>query len=809
MRFRYAIRSLVRDPAFIFVAIVVLSLGIAANTSAFAVIDQVILDPLPYRDISRLVMVWESNPLLGEPAGSRVPAAWTNLAQWQLQSHSFERIEAFEQVNFNLTGLKVPEHVTGAHATSGYFQMLGVEPSHGRTFTAKDAQPGADPVVVVTEAFSRAHYASDDPIGKKLLLNGIPYVIVGVLPKNFHLPLFFQGSFEIKPVVFTPLPLPTANDASTKTRQLFVSARLKSNVAITQARLEMTAIANQLAKVDPQLNAGYGINIIPLTVENADPDLASALYLLWLSAFVVLLLGCANLAGLTTVRSMNRQRDLAIMKSLGASPVELVSIVLIETSLLAFVSALLAILFSYAGIGAVRALQPSDLLGADRLSIDARSLWFAGLSFLFCILMFGILPSWFATRPLLGGGPLSISRSKSTRSGEIARRMLVCAEVAIALFVAISATLLVRSFRQILKVDPGFRPQHVFTAKLAIGPPQYSEAGARRRFCDALLLQIRQIPTVHSASLVDNLPLDSIRYTYFEIEGRPASEPSKLPSADYANVSSGFFETLGTPLLRGRLFTDEDMQEHAEKVVILNQSLANKLWPNQDPIASHIRYVTPSGKAGPWRRVVGIVRDFHQYNIETPPRPEMFWPSDEYSGMTLVVKSTADSYTISQRVQEAVSHIDKEEPVSEPQTLQGLVDQSIAQRRFNAYLLSGFAVLSVILALVGIYGLISYIVSSRSREIAIRLALGARPGHVLRLLLLTILPFAVVGIVLGMALSVSLTKVTASLLFGISALDPVTFILLPAAMSLVIVLACLHPAKRALRIDPNHVLRQE
>src|SRR6185437_15070070 len=319
---------------------------------------------------------------------------------------------------------------------------LGVEPSHGRTFTAKDARPGADPVVVVTEAFSRGHYASDDPIGKKLLLNGIPHVIVGVLPKNFHLPLFFQGSFEIKPVVFTPLSAPTANDASTKTRQLFVSARLKSNVAITQARLEMTAIANQLAKVDPQLNAGYGINIIPLTVENADPDLASALYLLWLSAFVVLLLGCANLAGLTTVRSMNRQRDLAIMKSLGASPVELVSIVLIETSLLAFVSALLAILFSYAGIGAVRALQPSDLLGADRLSIDARSLWFAGLSFLFCILMFGILPSWFATRPLLGGAPLSISRSKSTRSGEIARRTLVCAEVAIALFVAISATLL-------------------------------------------------------------------------------------------------------------------------------------------------------------------------------------------------------------------------------------------------------------------------------------------------------------------------------------------------------------------------------
>src|SRR6185437_5595314 len=402
MRFRYAIRSLVRDPAFIFVAIVVLSLGIAANTTAFAVIDQVILDPLPYRDVSRLVMVWESNPLLGEPAGSRVPAAWTNFAQWQLQSHSFERIEAFEHVDFNLTGLKVPEHVTGARATSGYFQMLGVEPSHGRTFSATDAQPGADPVVIVTEAFSQGHYGPDDPIGRKLLLNGMPHTIIGVLPKNFHLPLFFQGSFEIKPVVFTPLPVPMANDPSTKTRQMFVSARLKSDVSLNQARLEMTAIANRLATVDPQLNAGYGINIVPLIIENADPDLARALYLLWLAAFVVLLLGCANLAGLTTVRSMNRQRDLAIMKSLGALRTELVSIVLIETCLLAFVSALLAILCSYAGIGAVRALQPSELLGAEHLSIDARSLWFAGLSFLVCILLFGILPSWFANRPSRG-----------------------------------------------------------------------------------------------------------------------------------------------------------------------------------------------------------------------------------------------------------------------------------------------------------------------------------------------------------------------------------------------------------------------
>jgi putative ABC transport system permease protein len=503
MRFRYAIRSLVRDPVFVFVAILVLSLGIAANTTVFAVIDQVIFDPLPYRDVSSLVMVWEANPLLGEPAGSRVPAAWTNFEQWQLQGHSFQRIEAFEQADYNITGLKLPEHIIGARATRGYFQMLGVDASRGRTFIAKDVQTGADPVVVVTEAFSRGHYGSDDPTGRKLLLNGVPHTIIGVLPKNFHLPLLFQGSFEIKPVIFVPLPLPTVNDASVKTRQLFVSARLKSNVSINQARLEMTAIASRLAKMDPQLNAGYGINVVPLQIENADPDLARALYLLWLAAFIVLLLGCANLAGLTSVRSMNRRRDLAIMKSLGASRIDLVSIVVIETCLLAFIAAVLAVLCSYAGIGGVRTLHPSDLLGADRLSVDAPSIWFAGLSFLFCILVFGVLPAWFTTRSLLGGAPLALSRSKFTRSGEFARRTLVCGEVAIALFVAISATLLIRSFWQLLKVDPGFRPQHVFTAKIAIGPPQYSDSDARRRFCNELLLQLRQMPTVQSASLVD------------------------------------------------------------------------------------------------------------------------------------------------------------------------------------------------------------------------------------------------------------------------------------------------------------------
>ncbi len=809
MRIRYSLRSLLRDPAFALIVILVLSLGIAVNTTIFSLIDQLVFNPLPYKDPSRLVMLWESNPSIGEPAGSRVPAAWSNFAEWRNQSQSFEAIEAFEVAGYNLTGLGTPEHLTAARATGGYFQMLGTNAERGRTLTSKDSQPGADATAVITSAFEKAHFASEEALGSKLLLNGIPYTIVGVLPRGFHLPMFFQGAYEYKPDVWVAMPAATSALDLSKFRRLFVTARLKDNTSLAQARAEMITVGKRLEQIDPELNKGYSVNLVSLRIENADPDFERALYILWAAAFVVLLLGCANLASLMLVRAMNKQKSLAIMRALGAPKSALIANILTEGALLVVVACTFAVLGSYAGVDWVRAAKPGDLAGAERLNLSMAGLFFAVGAFILCALIFALLPAWLSTRQPLNALLRRSANSEAGSVGTTIRRVLVCGEVAIAVVLAIGATLLARSFRQLLDVDPGFRAKNVLTARIVLGPPHYTGTDARQHFCERLLDRVRQIPLVESASLVDNFPLYSIHYTSFEIEGRPVSLPSALPTADFANTTSEFFQTMGTPLRRGRLFTPEDMQDNAEKVVIVNESLAKKLWPNLDAVGSHIRSIIPHREAESWRRVIGVVGDFRQFNIDAPPRPEMFWPARQYREMTLVVRTAGDPRTASQALRSAVAEIDKEQPLSDVQTLQQMVDHSIAQRRFNTYVLSGFAGLSIILALVGVYGLISYIISSRTREISIRLSLGAQRMHVLWAVLAPIVPFAAIGIFLGLLLSFLLRKLVVSLLFGISPLDPITYVTLPAMIAMLILCTCLRPGWKAAHIDPIKTLRQE
>src|SRR5581483_8274466 len=450
MGIRYSLRSLARDPAFAGVVILVLSLGIAINTTIFSVIDQFVLNPLPYKDPSHLLMIWESNPSLGEPAGSRVPAAWSNLAEWRKQSQSFQAIEAFEAAGYNLTGQGDPEHVTAARATGGYFQMLGTNAERGRTFTPADSQPGAGAVALITNAFGEAHFAGKDALGQKLILDGTPYNIVGVLPKKFHLPLLLRGAYEYKPEVWVPLPEMITADAS-KYRRLFVSARLKHDTSLTLARAEMIAIAKRLQQVDPELNENYSTNLVPLETENANPDFERSLYLLWAAGLGVLLLGCANLAGLMSVRSMNKQKDLAIMKALGAPKSALIANVLTEGILLAAVAFLLAVLTSYAGVSWIGEVKPGDLAGAERLGLNISALVFAGCTFIFCITVFALLPAWFSTRrPLNAALKAGISAGRGI--GVIIRRALLCGEIAIALVLAIGAMLLVRSLQKLLDV---------------------------------------------------------------------------------------------------------------------------------------------------------------------------------------------------------------------------------------------------------------------------------------------------------------------------------------------------------------------
>lgn len=805
---RYLFRSIARDPAFACIVVLVLSAGIAVNTTVFSAIDQLVFNPLPYKNPSRLVMVWESNPSLGEPAGSRVPAAWSNFTEWRKQSQSFQAIEAFERVGYNLTGVDLPEHLTAARATGGYFQMLGTKAERGRTLTPADSRPGADAVAVVTSAFERSHFADGGALGHKLLLDGAPYTIVGVLPGNFRLPLFYKGAYQYKPVVWVARPAITDAEAS-KFRRLFVSARLKDNASLAEARTEMATIARRLEQIDPELNRGYGINLVPLKIENADPDFERALYILWAGAFVVLLLGCANLASLMLVRAMRKQTDLAIMKALGAPNSALIANILMEGTILVLVASALAILGSYAGMAWIRAAKPGDLAAAEQLSLTPVDFLFAGCAFFFCALIFGFLPAWLNTRQPLNAVLRGSADAAAAGVGATIRRALVCGEVAIALALAIAALLLVRSFQQLLHVDPGFRVQNVLTARITLPQSRYPDPNNRALFCEQLLDRVRQLPLVQSASLVDNFPLYSIHYTFFEIEGRPLARPENPLTADYANVTADFFQAMGTPLRRGRLFTPEDMEENAEKVVILNESLAHKFWPNEDPIGSHIRTTVPYQTPGPWRRVVGIVADFRQFNIDTPPRPEMFWPTRGYSEMTLAMRTYGQSTALIPSLRQTISTTDKELPLSDVQTLRQMVDHSIAQRRFNTFLLSIFAGLGILLAVVGVYSLISYIVSSQTRNIGIRSALGARPQHILAALIFQIVPFAAAGLFLGLILSFITRKLIANLLFGVSVLDPMAYLSSPVILMVLILLACLRPVWRASRLEPAQILRRE
>ncbi len=806
----HSVRTLAREPVFSLVVVLVLGLGIAANTTIFTVIDRVLLSSLPFRDPARVVVLWESNPNQPQPAGSHIPAARDNFNSWQREARSFEAMEAYQRATYNLTGLHDPERLDVARSTAGFFFLLGVQARLGRTFLPGDEAPGGNHVVLLSHTFFTNHFQGADPLGRTLLLNGVPYTIIGVLPQQFHLSNIFQGLFEYKPDLWIPLPPISATDSplASKGRGLVVYARLANKVSIAQAEAEMKALAERRAQDDPTLNAGYSVNVFSLGFEDTDPALKKALFLLWLAVALVLLLVCINLAGLMLVRSASQQRTIAIMAALGARRGDIVRTMMAPGVVLMIFGTLLGVISAYGGIQLVVALKPGDIHSVERIALDTHSLFFTALVFAIVVCLVALLPAWLTSR-----GDLNIAMKQgpglriTARPRSANRSILVTTEVAIALVLAIGSTLLVRSFQRLLRVNPGFVVQNVFTAHLVLPQPRYSNPEDQVRFCDRLLQGLRSLPQVEAASLIDNMPLHAIHYIPFEVEGRPAPQPGNAPTADYASATPNFFHTMEVPLRSGRLFTDADVQDNTDKVVIVNETLARKMWPHEDPLGSHIR--TLNGTAGPWARVVGVVGDFVQFNVDTPPRPEMFWPAKRLTDMSVVVRIRGNAMSVAPSIKQKVWEVDRDQPISDEQTLQQIVRQSSSQARFNMWFLAIFAALGIALALVGIYGLISYLVSSRTRDIGVRLALGAQKKDVFLSLLWQTLPFVAIGIVLGLGMSVIVSRLMNSLLFGITTLDPATYAVAPVTISILMFLAIVVPARKATQVHPASVLRQE
>jgi predicted permease len=804
-----SIKALMRAPAFAVVSILVLAAGISIATLIFTMADEFLFNPFPYQDPKQVVVLWESNPAFSGLTAERVPATWNNFDAWQLRNRSFQGIEAYEMfMDYNLSGLDRPEQVAAARATPGFFSMLGVNAALGRTFLAGDNIDKANSIALISYNFAKTHFAHKNPLGQSLLLNGAPRTIIGVLPEGFHLPALFEGVREYKPDLWVPLPKPSAVDpAAGRRRFLRVCGRLKFGVSIAQAKEDMNNIAGQLAREDPEFNRGYGVSIFSLDAESIDPDLRNDLRALSAAALFVLLLACTNLAGLMLTRSAGRKKDLAIMAALGANRWSLMTPTLNEGFVLALIAFAASWPLAVGGVHLVAAIRPIDMHSAERLSINGHAFIFAICVSLLTMLVFGLVPAWLITRNDLSD---AIRSTPSTRMGTpLARNAILALQIAAAVSFGIAATLLTRSFQRLLDVDLGFRPQRLLTAHVSLSPQRYPTASDRNRFCIRLRESLRSIPEIQSTALADSMPLYSIVYSSFEIEGRPVEQRSAAPSSDVAHVTPDFLATMNIPLVEGRVFTEQEAEQDPPAVAVVNQSLARRYWPKGDAVGSHIREL-PLGRApGPWQTVIGIVGDFRQNSVETPPRPELMWPARTYQQMTVVLQTAnANPSSIGNRLEQAVWKIDREQAVAEIQPVEQAIADNNSQRRFNMLAIRSFAGFSMLLTLVGLFGLISSLIASRFRDLAIRLALGAPRTQVcLSLLRTAFIPISA-GIAFGLLLSYLAKQLIAAILFQTSPLDPATYVATPAGILVILLVTSLAATIRAARIDPAKVLRE-
>jgi predicted permease len=806
--FRHFFRLLRTSPVFSAVVVLMLALGIGANTAVFSVVDGVLLRKLPYRDPDRLVMVWEKNPALGAQIGERLPAAYTNFAEWLRQSSVFEGIAGMEDANLNRTGTGEPERVSGARVSANFFQVLGVSPTIGATF---DSDPRDTGIAILSFSYWESHFgANRNVVGQSVTLNDSPYTIVGVLPADFYLPSTREGTEQRKPEIWIPYE-PTAQRTLQELNRLKVQvyARLRPGISLEQARAEMDVIGKRLEEQNPTLNAGFGVNIFPVYVEDVGKDLRRNLLVLLSAVGLILLIACANLANLVLTRAMARQKELAIRKALGASRAELIAQMITESLVLSLIGGVLGLLVAHWGIKAILALKPADILRPEQIHIGLPVLLFTTGASLFAGILFGIFPALYVSRTevitVLKDGAQSGRNHPRTM-----RAALIVIEVSLASVLLIGAGFMIRSLLLVLDVDPGFRADHLLTMHFSMPPARYSTNEQTASFCRQALERIAALPGVKAASFADGLPLTRIRLMRFTVEGDPVPKHGSEPTADLRGISSpSYFETLGISLVSGRNFTVDEINQNLP-VIVINQRLARKLWADQDAIGKHIWSVPARAEKDPVQlTVIGIVRDTRQTSLEDATRPEITRPMQDYTYLTLAVRSASDPTALTASIKRQIWMLDKDLPVFDVLTMQDVLDDNLGQRRFDSFLMSIFGGLAVVLACVGIYGVLATTVVQQTREIGVRMALGARRGDVLKMIMGKGLRWVSLGLLIGVTLGFLLTRMLASLLFGVGPANPLTYLAVSAVLLAVAAVACYLPAVRAVRIDPMRALRYE
>jgi putative ABC transport system permease protein len=802
---KYGLRMLAKSPGFTIITVLTLALGIGADTAIFGVINATLLARLPYSQPDRIVMVWEHHPSRGFPHNSVSPG---NFLHWQDANTVFDQMAAFVGIRADLTGTGEPEQIPGQAVTPNLFPLLGINAGLGRTFVAEEGRAGSDSVVVVSHGLWQRRFGGDpDIVGKKIMLGGKSTVVVGVMPAGFRL-LIQRGGFIAEHAQFwSPLAF-KPEDRTPIGRYLMVVARLKQGVSLAQAQSQMDSISAHLAKQFPEIDTGWGIQLVGLR-DQFFGSIRPALMVLLGAVGFVLLIACANVANLLLGRAARRRRELAIRFTMGASRARIARQLLTETMLLAVAGGSAGALLAFWGTDLLLALSPKGLVDADILKVDFRVLAFVTALTILTGILFGLLPALLATRTSPGDSLKEGERNSGVSvRGRRARNFFVIGEIGLALVLLTGSGLLVKSFLRLLNVGTGFDPHNLLTLKVDLPSARYSKDPEVIAFFPDLLQRIKALPDVESASATSSLPLTGIGSgTSFTMEGRPASPGNEL-GTEVRVIEPDYFRTMRIPLQQGRLFTRQEVARESH-VVIVSEALVQKYFPNQNPLGKKITIDMKDPNVP--SEIVGVVGDVKHHGLDSTPLPTIYWPHPElvYNSMTLVVRSKADPIPLTRSIRAIVQSLDPDLPISEVRPMEQWMSDNVAQARFNTLLLGIFSAVALLLAVIGIYGVMSATITERTHEIGVRMALGAMPRDIWHQTLAAGAIITLVGLSIGFAASLMLTRLLASLLYDVKPGDPATSVLVTTVLASVALLACYLPARRAMRVDPMVALRYE
>ena len=794
---RFGLRMLLRNPSFALIAIITLGIGIGANAALFSVINGVLLKSLPIKDADHVAFIWSNTARIP----GNIPSSTLNYRDWKQMNHVFSGLAGRRPFVSNLSTGSDPERVTGERVTADYFTVLGVTPILGRDFQTGEDKIGGEPLVLLSKGLWERRFGGDrNIVGKVITLNGAKTTVVGVMPNDY------------RPNVEFWIPLPINYEGADRDfHDTTVLGRLAPGVTIAKAQAEMDTINNQLIKQYPDINTGWNLRVVPVH-DSIVQNIKEVLLILFGAVCFVLLIACTNVANLMLARAASREREIAIRTALGAGRFRLIRQVLTESVLIAIAGGILGVFIAVWGTRFLISLNPQGIPLSGEVGLDFRVLGFTVVVSIISGMIFGIVPALQATKPDLNSTMKESGKSSTNARGGMIRNMLVVVEIALALVLLIGAGLLIKSFARLQDVDPGFNREKLLTFQVSLPAVHYTRPEQVTGFYKDTIQRVSTLPGVSSAAAISVAPLASQGPRYiFYTEGKPLPTASESPLASYRVVTPNYFETMGIPLVAGRTFTDADIRSSLQ-VIIVNKELANQMWPNENPIGKRMTVGVPlSLNDVTYQTVVGVVGDVKHTSLSGDTGMQMYQPFYQAPGlgMTLVLRGKLDPTNFLDSIRSTVRQIDPTLPLANVKTMDTIIYENVAPFRFNMFLLTLFAGVALVLTIIGVYGVMSYNVTQRTQEIGIRMALGAEPGEVRSMILKKGLILSLIGLAIGLVGSFAATWAMSSLLFGVSTTDPVTFVGVAIILTIVAMVACYIPARRATRVDPIIALRSE